>query len=424
MDLKKQLTVRPLASGDFPQPPAFKVYRETTRGKLIVPRFFDTTIPVKTSTPTEASRICFTGKLRNETSQIEAHEKGVESLTRVGGGVLSLPCGFGKTAVSLSIASHFKVRTMIIVHKEVLVKQWIERIQQFSPGATIGRVQCDTLEIENDFVISMIQTLSQRDYQFGTFDSIGLVIVDEAHHICARAFSRCMFKLQSKYLLGLTATPERKDGLTRLLYWFLGPQFLSVERNAENVEVKFIHYNGPFPSVTLTRNGKISLPTMITDLTLVDERNALILETIHGIDKCRNILVLTERREHALWICEQLGTDESGVYIGGMSECDLSASAEKRVIVATFALAQEGLDIPKLDTLVLASPKSDVKQAVGRVLRGSTSPVIYDVVDKWSVFIGSFRRRSSIYTELKFITPTPPTPPTPLKPPVQKTCLL
>jgi len=403
-ELKKQLTVRPLASGDFPQPPAFKVYRETSRGKLIVPRFFDTSHPHKHSTPVHSPRICFNGTLRNETSQVEAHTLGVESLSTIGGGVLSLPCGFGKTAVSLSIASHFKVRTMIIVHKEVLVRQWIERIQQFSPGATIGRVQCDTIETDNDFVISMIQTLSQRDYQPGTFDSIGLVIVDEAHHICARAFSRCMFKLQTKYMLGLTATPERKDGLTRLLYWFLGPQFLAVERNAENVEVRFVPFTGPFPPITMTRNGKLSLPTIITDLTLVDERNELILETIRGIEKFRNILVLTERREHALWICDQIGS-EAGVYIGGMTEDSLGESAEKRVIVATFALAQEGLDIPKLDTLILASPKSDVKQAVGRVLRGSTNPIIYDIVDKWSIFIGSFKRRSSIYTELKFNTP-------------------
>jgi superfamily II DNA or RNA helicase len=290
---------------------------------------------------------------------------------------------------------------MIAVHKEFLADQWAERIREFCPGATIGRVQGDRIDLEHDFVIALIQTMSQRDYELNTFDSIGMLIVDEAHHICARAFSQFLFKLCPRYTLGLSATPERKDGLTMLLYWFLGPQFFAIERESENVRVKCIDYDGPFPPVSTTRFGKLNLSGMITDLTTVPERNAVIINTIKSLDVCRNILVLTDRRDHAMQLLNAIGDTDGGLYIGG---ADLSAGSQKRIIFATFALAQEGLDIPKLDTVVLATPKSDVKQAVGRILRGKTNnpPEVYDIVDMWSVFNSMARKRKDVYTQLKF----------------------
>jgi superfamily II DNA or RNA helicase len=115
--------------------------------------------------------------------------------------------------MALAYAAHLGVRTMIIVHKEFLANQWKERINQFCPGATIGRVQQDTFDIEHDFVIGMIQTMCSRENDPKAFDTIGFVIVDEAHHIGAAAFSQTMFKLCPRYSLGLTATPDRKDGL-------------------------------------------------------------------------------------------------------------------------------------------------------------------------------------------------------------------
>lgn len=400
-DLKKKLTVRPVSHGDYARPAAFKVFREKGRF-MCIPRYFglDTFGKHKTDTRPvpNSAQIQFSGTLRPG-HQTESLQKAIETFETVGGGVLTLPCGFGKTICALAIAAKMGLRTMIVVHKEFLADQWTERIREFCPGSTVGRVQGDKLDLEHDFVIALIQTMSQRDYELNTFDSIGMLIVDEAHHVCARAFSQFLFKLCPRYTLGLSATPERKDGLTMLLYWFLGPQFFAVERESDGVVVKTVQYEGPFPEIQTTRYGKLNLSGMITDLTTVPERNQLIVQTIQGVaPSTRNILVLTDRREHAMMLQRVLG---GGLYIGG---ADLEAGAKERVIFATFALAQEGLDIPKLDTVVLATPKSDVKQAVGRILRGKTenSPEVYDIVDLWSVFNSMARKRRSIYAQLGF----------------------
>jgi hypothetical protein len=269
-EVKKELTVRPVVNGDFGQaPPSFKVFRKSKTG-LCVPRFYG---EEKFGTPQEDNRpepakikINFKGKLRDETFQNVALSKAVAA----GHGVLSLPCGFGKTTVSLAIACKLGYRTMIVVHKEFLANQWRERIQQFCPGATIGIVQQNKKETDCDFVIAMLQSLSLKEYSFGDFDSIGTLIVDEAHHICAKVFSQSLFKMCPKHIYGLSATPNRKDGLTKVLHWFMGPTFFSVEReNQAQVDVfplefKCDRYEDPPPC---TRFGKLSLATMVTEVT-------------------------------------------------------------------------------------------------------------------------------------------------------------
>lgn len=405
-ELKKTLTVRPNPSGDFPAPPSFKVYREKG-DRMCVPRYFGLTIESDIRPDPHKARLTTHFQPQNDI-QSDAIEKGIHALSTMGGGVLSLPCGFGKTFCSIKIACHFKVRTLVVVHKEFLATQWEEQIRRFCPGATIGRVQCDRLELEHDVSIALIQTLSQRSYPIGTFDTIGLLIVDEAHHVCARAFSQFLFKLCPKYTLGLTATPERKDGLTRLLYWFLGPSFFCIERTSRDAEVKWVTYTGPFPEVATTRFGKLSLPNMITDLSDCPERNELMCSLIDTLlnTTTRNILLLTDRRCHAHFFVERYPV-HGGLYIGGLKDSDRDTSAQKRFIVATFGLAQEGLDIPKLDTVILATPKSDIKQAVGRILRGGSTnpPLVYDVVDHWSVFYAMAQKRKKVYAEMQFILP-------------------
>lgn len=318
------------------------------------------------------------------------------------------------TICALAIASHFKLRTMIVVHKEFLAEQWESRIRIFCPGMTIGRVQQDKCEVDCDFVIAMIQTLALREHKKSDFESIGLLIVDEAHHIGSRAFSQSMFKLCPRYTLGLTATPDRKDGLTRLLYWFMGPNFLTVEReNQTMVKVQPLHFHAeefrrPAPC---NRMGSLSIVDIINTLVEIPARNQLIIETAL---KCktenRKILILSDRRNHCLEIADAV--PDSGIYLGGMKQVDLNESAKKQVIIGTFALAQEGLDIPELDTIILTTPHSDVKQAVGRILRetkGKTNnPVIYDIVDHWSILTNMYNKRCAMYREAGFLPAVPP----------------
>ena len=404
-ELKKNLTVRAVENALGIRPPSFRVWQEGSTPKTIrVPRFCDAVSPEARAAGSSGgahARIDFVGNLRPH--QNEAISRGVEEFHRVGGGVLSLDVGLGKTVCALALAARLGRRTLIIVHKGFLADQWIERIGQFCPGATIGRIQQDTFEIEKDFVIAMIQTLCVRPWPTDAFKSIGMVIVDEAHHIAAQAFSQSMFLMNPKYTLGLTATPERKDGLTRLLYWFMGPEFFRLQRrDQEQVTVHRVPFTceaflEPPP---VTNFGKLNFAEVVNVLTRLPERNK-ILKKIISESPGKHILVLTDRREHATWLRDNL--EGAALYIGGMDQGALEAASKAKVVVGTFSLAQEGLDIPTLDTVFLVTPHSDVKQAIGRIMRGASCPVIWDVVDSWSVLYSMWRKRLATYRELGII---------------------
>jgi len=397
-DIKRELTVRAIENALGLRPPSFKVFKETTK-HLCVPRFYgeEKWGPGRDTRPEPVSAVIpFTGELR--AVQREAIDK------YTGHGVLSLDVGFGKTVCALAIAARMGVRTMIIVHKEFLANQWAERIEQFCPGCTIGRVQQDKCDVDHPFVIAMIQTLCMRAHAVGTFDSIGLVIVDEAHHVGAPAFSQAMFTMCPKYTLGLTATPDRKDGLTRILYWFLGNCFYAAHRQtSKNVRVKripFIHSEFLRPP-PVSRLGKVCLASMVNILVDLPERNDLLLDVIREAATDHQVLILSDRRSHCEWLVKELGSN-AGLYMGGMKQTDLDESAKKRIVVGTFSLAHEGLDISTLSAIVLATPHSDVRQAVGRILRTDGPKVIYDLVDAWSVMNAMYRKRAKIYTDCGF----------------------
>jgi superfamily II DNA or RNA helicase len=109
---------------------------------------------------------------------------------KYGGGLLELPCAWGKTSGSLYILSQIKKKTIVIVHKEFLMNQWIERIQQFLPKARVGKIQGPIIDIDDkDIVIGMLQSLSMKEYPTSTFESFGLTIIDEVHHISSEVFS-------------------------------------------------------------------------------------------------------------------------------------------------------------------------------------------------------------------------------------------
>ena len=411
-EIKKELTVRAIVNDDFGfPPPPFKVFRPTKNG-ICVPRYYGIS---KMGEPNEdkrpeptRTRVKFHGTLRDATHQNAALAAAIDA----GHGVLSLPCGFGKTTVSLAIACKLGYRTMIIVHKEFLANQWEERIKQFCPGATIGRVQQNKKDVECDFVIAMLQSLSLKEYTFGDFDSIGTLIVDEAHHICAKVFSQSLFKMCPKHIFGLSATPNRKDGLTKVLHWFMGPTFFAVEReNQQDVEVFPIEFEcqrfrDPPPC---TRFGKLSLSTMITELTENRERNSMLVGLISRIAKStRQTLVLSDRRQHCMML-HQCFPKRSGLYMGGMKEADLAESSTKKIIFATFSQAHEGLDIPSLDTVILATPKSDIVQSIGRIMRETkgkkNNPNIYDIFDQWSVCHAMYNKRLRVYKQGGFKMP-------------------
>jgi superfamily II DNA or RNA helicase len=419
--MRKELTVAPEMENPHPFAPApkrFKIYGENTK-KMYVPRYYAQMKGFPKPSTEElrkgvqpAPRMRFAGALKDATRQPEAAAACEKAFEEHGGGILSLPTGFGKTTVALYLACRLGLKTLIVTHKEFLADQWIERIGQFAPGTTVGRIQADVCDVEGkDFVVGMMQSLSMKDYDASVARGFGLLIIDEVHHVSAPVFSRCLLKFCCPYMLGLSATPHRKDGLFKVIEWCIGPLFFSIQReNQRQVTVQCAtyrceRYKKPPPMI---RGQTINLARIVNEMCDDASRNDMLLGRVRGfLGEGRTIIVLSDRRAHCEEIARRLGDGVAGLYIGGMSQEALKESESKRVIVATYGLANEGLDIPKLDTLVLSTPKSDVVQSVGRILRENhvgekKPPLVLDIVDDHGVFYAQFGKRKRFYETAGF----------------------
>lgn len=357
--------------------------------------------------------ISFNGSMRE--IQVPEVDKAVHSLTTVQGGVMVLYCGFGKTTCSLNISCHFKKKTLILVHTMALLEQWVERIEQFVENASVGIIRSSKCDTDGrTHVVALMQSLCRRDYEKEKMDSFGLMIVDEAHHICAAELSKCIAKIGCKLRLGLSATPDRKDGMTDFLYHSIGPVCSRVERDISDVNVEIVHVNnGPFEVKYISRMGKQSpnISRMINDLCNEDCRLAryrmdLIIGVLHEMVKVgRHIIVLSDRRSHLSWmkrILDDLKLDSS-LMVGGLKKKEIEDASKSRVILATYAYCSEGLDIPTLDTCVFTTPRSDVVQCCGRILRihkDKQIPLVVDFVDQAYVFVNQSRKREKYYVKL------------------------
>lgn len=245
----------------------------------------------------------FVGSLDENRKQISAREAVLDSLRSRGSGILSLSTGYGKTCCAINVACTLRVKTLVIVHKEVLLTQWEERINTFAPGAKVGRIQGATTITEGcHFVIGMLQSLSTRSYDRATFDEFDFVIVDECHHVAARVFSRALRPLCVPYRLGLSAYVERKDGLTDVIKWHLGEVCFLVERKGESgLTVETMRYEQPAykQPAPLFRNGQLALCKMIDVLCNDPHRNKMIIDMVQELAQSgRCILVLSDRRDH------------------------------------------------------------------------------------------------------------------------------
>lgn len=380
----------------------FKVYEEKTT-HIGVPRFYAQNKLNVFTTPKEGSAIDvhFKGKLMESKKQPEAKTAILKAFKKYGGATLSLPCGYGKTVVSLFIASEVKQKTLVIVHKEFLLNQWEERISEFLPDASVGRIQGDVCDVEGkDIVIGMLQSLSKRDYD-GVLSSFGLVIVDEAHRISAPVFSRALMKISARYTLGLTATPERRDGLESVFKWFLGGMcYKATHSMRPDIFFADSMYVG---AELFLRGGNPNLSKMITFMSKDEHRTKVVLVALDRmLSQNRKILLLSDRVQLLKDIQNRLGDKVSALYIGGMTDKSRREASEKQVVLATYPMAREGLDIPTLDTLIMATPTSNVEQAVGRLLRShpdKKSPLVIDFVDQFGIFSAMSRKRARYYQD-------------------------
>ena len=289
----------------------------------------------------------------------------------------------GKTVCALEIASRLKKKFIVLVHTEFLAKQWEDRVREFL-GCEVGRVHRDRCDIGKPVLIAMAHTVVKRNYHPQVFKDYGLLIVDEVHRFSCDMFSEAIVHFNTKYRLGLTATPDRSDGLTDVFKYHIGKivdEIKTVRLEGVACFVKTTSYFGP--SYYKTFDGKINLSRLITGLSRDEQRNSLIIKIIQRLqEKGRKILVLSDRIEQLERFFESL--NEADFFIGGMSEFEREKARKSQVILGTYQYAKEGLDIPELDTLVLATPKSSIIQPAGRILRiceGKKQPLIVDIAD-------------------------------------------
>ncbi len=408
--IRNELTVKPYIPSSPIQPEPYPIYRESSK-KFYIPRFFG----INTFGEPNESRISngipinltFNGQLTEK--QIPIVDKYINYIKTNKGGLLDLYTGCGKTVLALKIISLLKVKTIIIVHKGFLVDQWIERICQFLPDAKVGKIQGQIIDIEDkDIVIGMLQSLSMKEYPDEQFESFGLTIIDEVHHMSAEIFSRALQKIITKYTLGLSATMNRKDGLTKVFKMFLGDIIHKEKRDIENTvlikAVEFTVDDDEFNEIEYDYRGNAKYSTMISKLCNFNIRSELILFIIKkelDININQQIMILAHNKSLLVYLfkaIEHRNIASVGYYIGGMKQSDLKESENKKILLATYSMASEGLDIKTLTTLILATPKTDIEQAVGRIMRVKhNQPLVIDIIDSHNIFKKQWAKRRIFY---------------------------
>jgi superfamily II DNA or RNA helicase len=406
----------------------FTIYQETVTNKFVLPRYygiekFGMPRNIKFSmNEFDRINIEFNGNLRDyQENIINVVKKNLFHspliLNPFGGGIICIPPGRGKTVIGLYLASIIKYKTLVIVNKDFLLQQWKERIETYT-NAKVGIIQRDKIDITGkDIVIGMLQSISMKEYDTEIFKSFPFVIFDECHHLAAKTFSKALKKIQSPYMIGLSATPERKDKLEYVFKYYLGDILYKENITPNNkVLVEFYYFTIKHPKFKTLCNRyskkfTMNIPGMTNNLVEIKERNDYIINILNSIlinENSRKILLLSGRVSH----CEELMkilkqnedyVDDVGLYVGGMKKTQLKISEEKKIILGTYEMAQEALDIQDLDTLVLATPlKGNMNQTIGRILRKEVkdyinSPKIIDIVDNIKYFELQSKNRYGYY---------------------------
>jgi superfamily II DNA or RNA helicase len=366
-----------------------------------------------------AIEAAFQGQLRpfqkEAVAKIAAHDEGI----------LCAPTAFGKTAVAAWLIAKRKVNTLVVVHRQQLLDQWQERLGMFLdlPAKSIGHIGGGKMDRTGCVDVAVIQSLYRKDEVKDFVAEYGQVIVDECHHISAFTFEQVMRQVKAKYVVGLTATPTRKDGHHPIVYMQCGPVRFSMS-------AKTMTETTPFEHKVTPRHTEFRMAPELTEVTIQDIYAALVddasrNETIAGdimraIESGRCPLLLTGRTEHLQYFAAKLAGVAKHVFVlkGGMGkkqrrETSAALAAvpenESRVILATGSYIGEGFDDARLDTLFLAMPiswKGTLQQYVGRLHRlhdNKRFVQVYDYVDNYVLMLARmYERRLKGYAAIGY----------------------
>ena len=442
-ELKQKLIARPLTDSKFianikNNDTSYPVYIET-KNKIYIPKMYgiENYGDPKQYLPNYIGKeweneISFKGALLER--QIEPVNLLLKACKEKGGGILSLGTGFGKTLCALYTLSKLKMKAIVVVNKIPLMKQWQNEIASFLPDAKVGIIQGQkNIDVEDkDIVIAMLQSLTRIDYPDTLFKDFAVSVFDEIHNISSKMFSKVLFKLCSKYTIGLSATPNRSDGCEYVFKWHVGDivyKSVNEERKGKipiirNLKIDSVDYKEICTMNRFTGQNTIQFTSMLSDLVNMEKRNKLTVEIIKDIIKGedkRKILVLSDRRSHLDILYNLLEQDLSvsftyGLFVGSMKIADLEKSKACDVILATYAAFKEGVSEKDLNTLILTTPKKFIghlkntikkesggmEQIVGRIFRKDhidLEPIIIDFQDNFSVYKTQSAGRRNFYKQ-------------------------
>lgn len=354
----------------------------------------------------------FDSKFESRSDEQERVIKESSSLLIAGGShILQAPTGFGKTYIAMDVIANVGLKTIVVVTKEDARDQWhlaARKVLELE-HSEIGFIQADQCEVTGrKIVIAMIQSIAQFDrYPKHVFDGFGLAIWDEVHRVGADHFSNTCWIIPAKRRWGLSATPYRKDGKEILIYAHIGN--VSVETTAMRLvpRVFRVQTNTKFPPGMKVQGGK---PGFMNKVIARDiRRNHFIARFVHKAwSNSRNTIVFSDSLDHLDWLyaaMRKLGVASKDMahYVGGLTKQEREFAKAKPILLATYAYTSEATDIPWLDTMVMATPRADVVQIVGRVLRehpNKPKPIVLDLVDPYKMLRNYAKKRLTWYAEI------------------------
>lgn len=323
----------------------------------------------------------------------------VRAISKHDAGILHAPTAFGKTVTAIGMITKRKANTLILVHSRQLLDQWRERLKSFLPDTDVGIIGGGKKKPTGVVDIATYQSLiNKKDNTVSEIvQDYGHVIVDECHHVSAPRFEMVLNEVRAKYVLGLTATPERQDGHQKIIFMAAGPirhkvKSTTEEKFEQQVVVHQLYDNPPGQLVNSQERPKIS--DAYRWIMENNERTQRIInDVLSCLEQLKHPIVLTERREHAETINAMLlDRDIDSVVLKGAMRASERKTVEEQlptaqVVVATGKYVGEGFDLPRLDALFLAMPiawKGSLAQYAGRIHResdGKDRVTIYDYVD-------------------------------------------
>jgi superfamily II DNA or RNA helicase len=333
----------------------------------------------------KASRYSFDGKLRDEQETVRT--ECIAHLNATGSCVLSMYPGFGKTAIAIEISQRVNLKTLIVVNRVVLLNQWRESIARFCPLATVSTVYSSTAD--TDFYIVNAVNVEKMT----GLDKFGFVVVDECHMIVTETLSKCLLAVHPKYILGLSATPYRSDGMDMLIDLHFGTN--KIVKQLSRKHVVYVVHTGFVPVMKILRNGKPDWNSVMDSQSTSPDR-AQIIRRIVAMFADRKFLILCKRIEQAHLIVAAID-EECATLFGDKQVYDKS----RRVLVATVQKAGVGFDDSSIDALILASDIQEYfVQYLGRCMRTPHGvPYVFDLVDENKILHRHFAVRKKVYAE-------------------------